>query len=60
LGTLLSHSKSFTFQTYQKKGSQRKWLDPEEVENLPTPLPVPPPDHYFPTLKANERWKKKD
>ena len=46
--------------TYQKKGSQRKWLDVDEVQNLPTPLPVPPPDHYFPTLKANERWKKKD
>ena len=45
--------------TYQKKGSQRKWLDVDEVQNLPTPLPVPPPDHYFPTLKANERWKKK-
>jgi len=45
--------------TYPKKGSKRNWFDPEEVENLPTPLPVPPPDHYFPTLKANERWKKK-
>ena len=45
--------------TYPKKGSKRNWFDPEEVENLPTPLPVPPPDHYFPTLKANERRKKK-
>ena len=45
--------------TYQKKGSQRKWFDPDEFENLPTPLPVPLPDHYFPRLKANEHWKKK-
>ena len=37
--------------TYQKKGSNRKWFDPEEVENLPSPLPIPPPNHYFPRSK---------
>jgi len=46
--------------TYEKKGSKRKWLDPQEVENLAEPLPIPPPEHYFQTLKANERWKIKD
>ena len=46
--------------TYEKKGSKRKWLDPQEVVNLVVPLPIPPPDHYFQTLKANERWKIKD
>jgi len=46
--------------TYEKKGSKRKWLDPQEVVNLAVPLPIPPPDHYFQTLKANERWKIKD
>ena len=46
--------------TYEKKGSKRKWLDPQEVLDLAVPLPIPPPDHYFQTLKANERWKVKD
>ena len=46
--------------TYEKQGSKRKWLDIEEVYKLPKPLPIPPPDHYFQTLKVNERWKKKE
>ena len=44
--------------TYEKQGSKRKWLNIEEEFNLPEPLPIPPPEHYFQTLKANERWKK--
>jgi hypothetical protein len=46
--------------TYEKQGSKRKWLNIEEVFNLVEPLPIPPPDHYFQTLKVNERWKKKE
>jgi len=45
--------------TYEIKGSKRKWLSKEEVYSIPIPLPVPPPDEYFPKLKVNERWKKK-
>ena len=44
--------------TYEKEGSQRKWLDYDEVFNLPKKLPKPLPDEYFPKLKVNERWEK--
>ena len=45
--------------SYEKEGSQRKWLDYDEVFNLPKKLPRPLPDEYFPKLKVNERWEKK-
>jgi len=54
------HINEGILKTYPKKGSKRKWFDPQEVVNLAEPLPVTPPDHYFQTLKANERWKIKD
>ena len=44
--------------SYEKEGSQRKWLDYDEVFNLPIKLPRPLPDEYFPKLKVNERWEK--
>ena len=44
--------------SYEKEGSQRKWLDYDEVFNLPKKLPRPLPDEYFPKLKVNERWEK--
>jgi hypothetical protein len=44
--------------TYEKEGSQRRWLDYDEVFNLPKKLPRPLPDEYFPKLKVNERWEK--
>ena len=44
--------------SYEKEGSQRKWLDYDEVFNLPKKLPIPLPDEYFPKLKVNERWEK--
>ena len=48
--------------SYEKEGSQRRWLDYDEVFNLPIKLPRPLPDEYFPKLKVNERWEnnKKD
>ena len=44
--------------SYEKEGSQRKWLDYDEVFTLPKKLPRPLPDEYFPKLKVNERWEK--
>ena len=44
--------------SYEKEGSQRKWLDYDEVFNLPKKLPRPLPDEYFPKLKVNERWER--
>ena len=38
--------------TYPKKGSKRNWFDPEEVENLPTPLPVPPSRSLLPNAQS--------
>ena len=44
--------------TYEREGSKRRWLDYNEVINLPQKLPRPLPDEYFPKLKVNERWRK--
>ena len=41
-----------------KPGSQRIWVSKKQVLQLPEPLPVPPPEDVFRTLKANERWQK--
>ena len=57
---LVKYIKEGILKTYEKQGSKRKWLDIEEVYKLPKPLPIPPPDLYFQTLKVNERWKKKE
>ncbi len=57
---VVKYIKEGILKTYEKLGSKRKWLDIEEVYKLPKPLPIPPPDHYFQTLKVNERWKKKE
>ena len=37
--------------SYQKEGSQRRWLDYNEVFNLPKKLPRPLPDEYFQNSK---------
>lgn len=41
-----------------KPGSKRTWVSKKQVLQLPEPLPVPPPEDVFRTLKANERWQK--
>jgi len=57
---VVKYIKEGILKTYEKQGSKRKWLNLEEVYELPNPLAIPPPDHYFQTLKVNERWKKKE
>ena len=57
---VVKYIKEGILKTYEKQGSKRKWLNLEEVYKLPKPLPIPPPDHYFQTLKVNDRWKKKE
>ena len=42
----------------EKPGSKRIWICKKQVLQLPEPLPVPPPEDVFRTLKINERWKK--
>ena len=42
----------------EKPGSKLIWVSKEQVLQIPKPLPVPPPDDVFRTLKMNERWKK--
>ena len=44
---------------FEKPGNKRIWVSKELVLQLPEPLPVPPCDDVFRTLKVNERWKKK-
>ena len=55
--TLIKEGK---LKTYEREDSKRKWLDYNEVINLPQKLPRPLPDEYFPKLKVNERWKKQN
>jgi predicted SPOUT superfamily RNA methylase MTH1 len=45
---------------FEKPGSKLIWVSKKQVLELPKPLPVPPPEDVFKTLKVNERWKKKD
>jgi hypothetical protein len=42
----------------EKPGSKLIWVSKEQVLQIPKPLPVPPPEDVFRTLKMNERWKK--
>jgi len=41
----------------EKPGSKRIWVSKEQVLKIPKPLPVPPPEDVFRTLKMNERWQ---
>jgi len=43
---------------FEKPGSKLIWVSKKQVLELPKPLPVPPPEDVFKTLKVNERWKK--
>jgi hypothetical protein len=43
---------------FEKPGSKLIWICKKQVLQLPEPLPVPPPEDVFRTLKMNERWKK--
>ena len=43
---------------FEKSGSKLIWVSKEQVLEIPEPLPVPPPEDVFRTLKMNERWKK--
>jgi hypothetical protein len=43
---------------FEKPGSKLIWICKKQVLQLPEPLPVPPPEDIFRTLKMNERWKK--
>ena len=43
---------------FEKPGSKLIWVCKKQVLQLPEPLPVPPPEDVFRTLKMNERWKK--
>ena len=43
--------------SHEIEGSNRKWIDLEELLKLPKPLGIPPQDKYFQKLKANEHWK---
>ena len=43
---------------FEKPGSKLIWVCKKQILELPEPLPVPPPEDVFKTLKVNERWKK--
>ena len=43
---------------FEKPGSKLIWVCKKQILELPEPLPVPPPEDVFRTLKMNERWKK--
>jgi hypothetical protein len=43
---------------FEKAGSKLIWVSKKQVLKIPEPLPVPPPENVFRTLKMNERWKK--
>ena len=43
----------------EKPRSKLTWVCKKQILELPEPLPVPPPEDVFKTLKVNKRWKKK-
>jgi len=50
--------KEGSLKKFEKPGSKLIWVSKKQVLELPEPLPVPPPEDVFKTLKVNERWKK--
>jgi len=42
---------------FEKPGSKLIWVCKKQILELPEPLPVPPPEDVFKTLKVNERWQ---
>ncbi len=42
----------------EKPGSKLTWVCKKQVLKIPEPLPVPPPEDIFRTLKVNKRWNK--
>ena len=57
-GTIAEYIKTGILTKFEKPGSKLIWVSKEQVLEIPEPLPVPPPEDVFRTLKMNERWKK--
>ena len=43
---------------FEKNGSKLIWVCKKQVLKIPEPLPIPPPEDIFRTLKVNKRWNK--
>jgi hypothetical protein len=56
--TIAEYIKTGILTKFEKPGSKLIWVSKEQVLEIPEPLPVPPPEDVFRTLKMNERWKK--